>query len=237
MIRSTDTRQGSPDAPVAFLPARVSQPEAVRLYDRLAGIYDLWAHLAESRARRRALELAAIDRGERVLEIAVGTGLAFADLVRSNADGLSLGIDLSQGMLDRARARMLKSAPGAYLLCRGSAVAIPAASASFDVLVNNYMFDLLDEATWPVVLGEFRRVLKPGGRLVLVDMTLGEKPGSRLYQRLYRWSPRLMGGCRGVRLSATLAGHGFEVHRREYIQQLLFPSEVILANSMGGTRQ
>jgi len=236
MIHPTDTRHGPPDdrAPdTQVLQARISQPDAARLYDRLAGIYDLWGHLAESSARRRALELAAVDDGDRVLEVAVGTGLAFAQLARNNPGGRSLGIDISKGMLARARSRLRKTAPESYVLCRASAMAIPAADATFDVLVNNYMFDLLDEATWPSVIGEFRRVLRPGGRLVLADMTLGEKPGSRVYQRLYRRSPGLMGGCRGVRMSATLAGNGFLVQQREYIQQFLFPSEVILATCVG----
>jgi ubiquinone/menaquinone biosynthesis C-methylase UbiE len=86
------------------------------------------------------------------------------------------------------------------------------------------------------VLAEFHRVLKPGGRLVLVNMTFGEKLGSGIYQRLYRLSPALMGGCRGVRMSDLLQRNGFSVHLREYVQQLLFPSEVILA-SKGSAQQ
>jgi len=83
------------------------------------------------------------------------------------------------------------------------------------------------------VLAEFDRVLKPDGRLVLVDMTDGERRGSGIYQRLYEWSPRLMGGCRGVRLTEPLRRCGFVVQRREYYQQCLFPSEVILATRHG----
>lgn len=49
------------------------------------------------------------------------------------------------------------------------------------------------------------------------------------YDFIYNISPRLMGGCRGVNLSDKLIEHGFRVESREYIQQLLFPSEVILA--------
>ena len=183
--------------------------------------------------RKRALELAAVHNGDRIVEVAVGTGLAFVNLVRDNPDGCNLGIDISAGMLGRARTRLQRSGADAYGLCRASALAIPAASASFDVLLNNYMFDLLDQSVWPVVLAEFRRVLRPGGRLVLANMTRGERPGSGVYEHLYRLSPSLIGGCRGVRLSASLADHGFDVRSREYFQQLLFPSEVILATSVG----
>jgi ubiquinone/menaquinone biosynthesis C-methylase UbiE len=79
------------------------------------------------------------------------------------------------------------------------------------------------------VLEEFRRVLKKGGRLILVNMTDGESFGSGIYRLIYRLAPKAFGGCRGVKLSAKLAQHGFEVTSREYYQQLWFPSEVILA--------
>jgi ubiquinone/menaquinone biosynthesis C-methylase UbiE len=79
------------------------------------------------------------------------------------------------------------------------------------------------------VLAEFKRVLKKGGKLVLVNMTIGERFGSGVYDFMYWVSPRLMGGCRGIRLSEKLKEHDFSVKLREYYQQCLFPSEVILA--------
>jgi hypothetical protein len=50
-----------------------------------------------------------------------------------------------------------------------------------------------------------------------------------LFEGVYRLFPKLMGGCRGVRMVEPLKRQGFVVQRREYFQQLLFPSEVILA--------
>lgn len=151
-------------------------------------------------------------------------------MVRENPDGRNVGIDISQGMLSKAEQRLRKAGLSNYELSVGSASAIQEKANSFDVLLNNYMFDLLDEHEWTEVLTEFHRALKPEGRLVLVNMTFGEKLGSGIYQRLYRLSPSLMGGCRGVRLSDLLQRNGFSVHLREYFQQLLFPSEVILAS-------
>ena len=112
---------------------------------------------------------------------------------------------------------------------QATALQLPAKDHSVDVLVNNYMFDLFSFAEMDAVLKEFRRVLKPGGRLVLVNMTIGEQPGSGLYDWIYVLSPKTMGGCRGVRLTPRLQKHRFEVAIREYHQQMLFPSEVILA--------
>lgn len=211
------------------LPARVSQPEAANLYDSLAKYYDLWGRLTESKARKRCLTLSAIADGEQVLEVAVGTGLAFVELVRRNPSGRNVGIDLSKGMLAKAKQRLRRADCSNYELSPGTALEIEAEAESFDVLLNCYMFDLLDESEWPKVLHEYYRVLKPAGRLVLANMTFGEKWGSEIYPRLYRWSPTLMGGCRPVSLSGPLEQHGFRVERREYIQQFFFPSEIILA--------
>ena len=100
---------------------------------------------------------------------------------------------------------------------------------SIDILFNNYMFDLISFDHMDLIIDEFSRVLKPGGKLVLVNMTKAEQFGAGLYERIYRISPTLMGGCRGVQLSKLLTEHGFIIENREYIQQMLFPSEVILA--------
>jgi ubiquinone/menaquinone biosynthesis C-methylase UbiE len=79
------------------------------------------------------------------------------------------------------------------------------------------------------ILTEFKRVLKKGGKLIFVNMTTGERFGSGLYDLIFRLSPKSIGGCRGVSLSERLMNHGFQIAAREYHQQLLFPSEVILA--------
>jgi ubiquinone/menaquinone biosynthesis C-methylase UbiE len=210
--------------------ARVSQDEVGSVYDRLAGIYDVWGTLTESRARKRAIELADIQDGQNVLEVAVGTGLAFYEIVKRNRNGNNVGIDLSQGMLDKARKRLSRLSGANYKLLTGTAFALPVKNESIDVLMNNYMFDLISYEDMDKVLDEFRGALKQGGRLVLVNMTEGESMRSRLYDAIYRVYPKAMGGCRSVKLAERLKQHGFRVALREYYQQMLFPSEIILAH-------
>jgi ubiquinone/menaquinone biosynthesis C-methylase UbiE len=125
------------------LDAKISQEQIGFVYDKLSGIYDIWGRLTESRARSRAIELASITDGENILEVAVGTGLAFYEIVKRNPHGNNIGIDLSKGMLEKAKHRM-KKMPGAnYRLTVGTAFDLPTESESVDVLVNNYMFDRL----------------------------------------------------------------------------------------------
>lgn len=213
------------------LAAEVPQRDIGEVYDRIAPLYDIWGALTESRARMRALDLSGIVNGHTVLEVAVGTGLAFREIVRRNPDGRSIGIDLSEGMLEQARKRLRDQTEAKYELRKGSALDLKVDPGSVDILVNNYLFDLLSDADMDRALAEFKRVLRPGGTLVLVNMTKSETFTGGLYELLYRLRPRLMGGCRGVRLSDKLKHHGFHVRTREYHQQMLFPSEVIIARS------
>jgi ubiquinone/menaquinone biosynthesis C-methylase UbiE len=211
--------------------AAVPQGEIAKLYDGLAAHYDLWAALTEAKARRRALKLAAVRDGQAVLEVAVGTGIAFEQIVRSNPRGRNVGVDLSPGMLARTRGRLRRAGLTNFELALGSAFALAVADSSVDTLLNGYMFDLVSEAEWPRILSEFRRVLRPGGRLVLMSMTFGERFGSGVFERVSARAPRLMGGCRGVRLTPVLEDQGFVVRSRTYVQQSFFPSEVILARA------
>ena len=211
---------------------QIPQDQVAEIYNGLAWIYDVWAGLTESKARARALELADIKGNMHVMEVAVGTGLAFAEIVRRNPGGRNVGIDLSPGMLGKAQARLQKQELTNFHLSVGSAFDIAEADGSFDVLMNNYMFDLLPADDWPRVLAAFHRVLKPGGRLVMSGMTPSEGFGCGIYDRIYDMSPRMMGGCRGIRMAGPLEDNGFSVISRDYIQQMLFPSEIILAKKV-----
>ena len=211
------------------LDAIVSQTEIAGIYDSLSKIYDIWGNLTESRARNRALELAEIKNGQHILEVAVGTGLAFYEIVKRNSEGTNIGVDISEGMLKKAKERLGKLSGVNYELEIGNAFRLEEEDEHFDVLINSYMFDLISFDQMDAVLKEFKRVLKKKGKLVIVNMTAGENFGSGIYDFLYRLSPKMMGGCRGIRLSKKLQDHGFDVKLREYYQQFLFPSEVILA--------
>jgi len=209
--------------------AKLEKGRVADIYRRIAPSYDLWAWLTESRARDRCLELADIHDGEDVLEVAAGTGLAFARVLQANPSGRNEGIDLTEAMLVRAEKKAARSGSSNYRLRIGDAYAMDFPDNSFDVLINNYMFDLLPQQDFIAVLEEFRRVLRPGGRLAMVNMTRGEHWYNGLWERLYRINPALLGGCRGVSLLPQIEACGFGQSRREYMSQLTFPSEIVFA--------
>ena len=213
-----------------MLDAKVPQDEIGKLYDAKAWFYDIWSYLTESKARERALELAEIQDGQSILEVAVGTGLMFNEIVKRNFHGQNVGIDISEGMLSQAKVKLSKQNSENYSLSIGSAFDLKVGDASVDMLVNNYMFDLIPFNQMDKIISEFKRVLKRDGKLILINMTKSESFGGGLYENVYRLSPRILGGCRGVQMTDLLTQHGFKIEVREYIQQMLFPSGFIIAS-------
>ena len=211
------------------LDAKVPQEDVGKLYDGNAWFYDFWAFLTESKAQKRAIQIANIQDNGAILDVAVGTARLFREIMKRNPSGQNYGIDISRGMLAKAKSKLSIQGSQNYSLEIGSAFDINMDDDSVDILFNNYMFDLIPFDQMDTVIEEFKRVLKPGGKLVLVNMTKGEKFGANIYEFLYRISSKLMGGCRGVQQSERLTQHGFQIKSREYVQQMLFPSEVILA--------
>jgi demethylmenaquinone methyltransferase / 2-methoxy-6-polyprenyl-1,4-benzoquinol methylase len=153
-----------------------------QLFDRTAGDYDrierVMALGSGSWYRRKALTRAGLLPGMRVLDIGVGTGLTArqaAGLV--GASGSVTGVDPSSGMIQRA-----KVPPGVELLI-GSADAIPAAPAMADFLCMGYA--LRHIADMSAAFREFMRVLKPGGRICLLEITRPEGRVPRAVLKAY----------------------------------------------------
>jgi ubiquinone/menaquinone biosynthesis C-methylase UbiE len=212
------------------LEVQSGRDEVVSAYTRLAPLYELWARLTESRPRRRVLELAAVRDGEDVLEVATGTGAQLVALARRNPTGRTAGVELAPGMLAATRKRLVAAGLSSDVELRSAdALDLPFPDESFDLVANGYMLDLLPRDDIPRALAEFRRVLRPGGRIVLSNMTLGERPWHRIWDDLYAHGVNLTANCRGVLAVPVLDELGFEDVRREYMVQMLFPTEVVAA--------
>lgn len=209
-----------------MLQARLDKPSIIQTYTGTAKVYDLWAALTETKARKIAVDFANPSGSDQLLEVAVGTGLTFEALVERNQRGKNIGLDLTPAMLAKADRRMSKTGFKSYEIFEGDAENLAFEDNSFDVLVNNYMFDLLPEDKFLSVLAEFKRVLKPTGRLVLTNMAQGRKASHRFFEKVYQFNPKWMGGCRGVKLEDYLLKAGFEIENYQYLAQMGFPSEV-----------
>jgi ubiquinone/menaquinone biosynthesis C-methylase UbiE len=215
----------------AVLERRFSPEEIEREYSRVVWMYDAWARLTESKATKRALEVADIHDGESVLEVAVGTGIAFKEIVMRNRHGRNEGVDISPTMLSAAVNRMRRSGidSGCYRLEVGNAYKLPFKDGEFDLVVNNYMLDLLPEEDFAAILREFLRVLRPSGRLVVVTMTFGPRWYNRIWHWVARHFPSALTNCRPVLIEKYVLEAGFRSVNREYVSQNTFPSQMVVA--------
>jgi demethylmenaquinone methyltransferase/2-methoxy-6-polyprenyl-1,4-benzoquinol methylase len=135
------------------------------MFDRIAPVYDVMNRVMtaglDQRWRRRAVE-ASVRRGDRVLDACCGTGdLAVA---AARAGGTVVGLDFSERMLERARR---KSADIEWV--RGDVLHLPFADGSFDAATIG--FGVRNVADLERALHELRRVLRPGGRLAILEIT------------------------------------------------------------------
>lgn len=210
--------------------ARVKRETIPKLYRFIAPVHDGLALVVERAARQFEIEIADIQDGQDVLEVAVGTGLSFEQVVNKNPNGTNVGVDITPAMLARARKRIDKTGIPGVQLFHGDAYQLPFPDESFDRVLNSYMFDLLPEGDFEHVLKEFFRVLRPGGVLVLVYMSPGETLSEKFWDGLYRLHPFILGGCRGVNVLPYVATSGFVNVQSKKITQLTFPSEVVAAH-------
>jgi len=196
-------------------PASQQNPHAATAaaYDRLSRWYDLLAG-SEQPLVHLGVESLAVQPGESILEIGPGTGHALLALARAAGPaGRVTGVDLSPGMLRRAKRRLERAGLGRQvrLVC-ADAAHLPLPPSTFDAAFVSFTLELFDEADVPLVLGECHRVLRPAGRICVVS--LADEGGSRLMLRLYRWAHARFPAwvdCRPIAPSALLEGSGFRV--------------------------
>lgn len=216
-------------AELHILPRTYNPDKTIRQYASVAWFYDGWSLLTETKAVGRAFSFAQVKDEMAILEVAVGTGKLFSKIVACNLHGRNEGIDLSPAMLAHARKRLQKIPSGAYQLQLGSTYSLPYQDDSFDLLFNIYMLDLLPEQDFPKVLAEFRRVLKPSGKMILVTFGFGVHWFHRTWYWLAKVYPTLLTNCRPLRLSQMVDQAGLRNLRTEHISQNTFPSEIVIA--------
>ncbi len=183
-------------------------------YDRMASFYefsDWW--LERFRYSVLRPKVWSYARG-RTLELGVGTGLNIPYYHKGLA---VVGIDISQGMLSRARIRAQRL--GASIELRQmDATSLTFPSASFDTAVSTFLFCVLPNEVQPHALAEVHRVLKPGGRLVLLEYVYSQRWWRRLFMRMMapyvRWLYRA-GFDR--RTAEFLQGGGWTIEQDQFV--------------------
>jgi ubiquinone/menaquinone biosynthesis C-methylase UbiE len=201
-----------------------------RVYDALATVYPLSTYFFHSKSHTYVLEHAGIQNGDRVLEIASGSGEMLRRLAGINPHGMTVGLDLSPNMASVAQKRAREENPDASAYCGAVDVrSLPFPDASFDAVVCCYLIELLGRDDIYRTLHEVRRVLRPGGRFSLV--VIGQnRPMFRQAYRLGASVARAFWG-RLVESEAPemLRDCGLIVVKDRYIQQGFYPSRVLVS--------
>jgi len=212
---------------------RITNTKAARVYDLRSAIYDWTIARSEFSYHLAALEKFNRQFGMKILEVATGPGRVLARISEQAGAGMTLyGLDLSEKMLKRTRGRLDRLGFKNYELRQGDCRNLPWPDNHFDLLYNGYMMDLLPDADMAIVLLEFRRVLKPGGQLVLLNMSKADDRVT-LLEKVYEKLPvnlalYIMGNCRPVRMAEHVARAGFRHVEREYLSGR-HPSEIVSA--------
>jgi ubiquinone/menaquinone biosynthesis C-methylase UbiE len=174
-------------------------------YDKSIGFFERRVFGTEHRA------WACSKAGGDTLEVAVGTGL---NLSLYDAGVRLTGIDLSPEMLAIARARLARSNKADVVLKEGDAHSLPFPDASFDHVVCTYSLCNIPDTHRAV--GEMKRVLRPGGRLILVDhIRSSTKPVFWIQKLIELLTARLEGEHMTRRPLQQVEANGFEVIERD----------------------
>jgi arsenite methyltransferase len=142
--------------------------------ESFAGVANPWA-------------LGRLERGERVLDLGCGAGtdtLVAAQMV--GPEGRVTGIDMTPEMLAKARAAAGELGAGNVELVEAEAERLPFPDASFDVVISNGVIDLIPDKD--AVFAELERVLRPGGRIQIADVTIQQPVSEQGRRKIDLWT-------------------------------------------------
>lgn len=211
--------QRYPDAGVDAYP----RPVTSEAWERAARVYTRQEPL-EKRAIGRALDLAVASGREELLDVATGTGLVLRELAqRPTRPAQAVGLDQSAAMLER-----IGPLPAGWRTQRGDATALPFADADFDVATAAYLLHVLEPAPRAAALRELRRVVRPGGRLVVVTVWTARSAARALLAGLSGAAPATLGGLRPFDPRNALAEAGWTVEHAAALHHG-YPSLVVRA--------
>ena len=171
------------------------------MFDRIAGVYDLMNTAMTAglhhRWRERAADRAGLGPGDSALDVCCGTGdLALELANRVGPDGTVVGCDFSEPMLELARRKAAARGVDGVRFEWADALDLPYEDASFDAVTVG--FGVRNLADLERGLGEMARVLRPGGRLSILEITQPRRPRCRPSSRC--------GSTGSCRFSASLWG-------------------------------
>lgn len=232
---SSPTDDSVSGAEAAHASGTLPEPQVRAMFDRIARVYDRMNAVMTAgrhqRWRRRAADLADLTPGGRALDVATGTGdLAFELGHRVAPDGVVIGVDFSENMLSIARdkaaaRRRVTTAPAGVQLRfeQANAMKLPYDDDAFDAATTGFGARNFSDLERGLI--EMTRVVRPGGRVVVLEITTPRRPP--LSTLLQMWFERIVPAL--GRLAGDSAAYA-------YLPQSVrrFPAPATLAALMWG---
>jgi demethylmenaquinone methyltransferase/2-methoxy-6-polyprenyl-1,4-benzoquinol methylase len=182
-------------------PGTLPEAEVRAMFDRIASVYDLMNGVMTAgmhhRWRERAVDLAAVAPGDRALDVATGTGdLALALAERVGPEGEVVGSDFAPRMLELARGKAARVGAAHVRFEEGNALELPYPDAGFAAATVG--FGARNFADLGRGLSEMARVVRPGGRVVILEITTPERaPLSWFFRAWFDRAVPLLGRLAG----------------------------------------
>jgi demethylmenaquinone methyltransferase/2-methoxy-6-polyprenyl-1,4-benzoquinol methylase len=175
-------------APAAAKPPGALRPGSGAMFDRIAERYDLLNRLMsmglDKGWRRRTVRALDLRPGARILDLATGTAEMALEVLRQQPDATVIGVDPSPGMLERGRFKIREQGmEDSIELREGEAESLPFDDDSFDGLCIAY--GIRNVADRPAGLREMARVIRPGGRVAILEATEARRGPMALGARFY----------------------------------------------------
>ena len=196
----TPSQDDAPSGQASDRGNAASTAEVGAMFDRIARVYDpmnlVISAFQEPRWRGRAVRLTRARPGDRLLDVATGTGKVAADLqARVQPGGSVLGVDISPGMIDVAQRRFADRAGLEFVV--GDALALPTREGTFDAAT--IAFGMRNLPDYRMGFSELARSVRSGGRVVCLEIA---RPTSRPARILQFWFDRI------VPIVGRIAGQG-----------------------------
>jgi demethylmenaquinone methyltransferase/2-methoxy-6-polyprenyl-1,4-benzoquinol methylase len=213
-----------------------SKEDARASYNRLSRWYDVIAGSTEKKYRDWGLEKLSAQAGEKILEVGFGTGHCLVSLAGAvGPNGGVIGVDISDGMLAIARARLENEGLSDRVeLHLGDAARLDfIESGTLDGVFMSFTLELFDNPEIPRVLQECHRILKPGGRLAVVSMSRTNPPGVAV--RMYEWFHEKVpnyADCRPIFARQSIEGSGFSIQDVSVSSLWGLPVEIVLGKKL-----
>ncbi len=208
-----------------------SEKDIKKAYSRLSHVYGIFENFFENKLRKKSLEFLDIQEGDKVLEIGFGTGYNLVELAKSVGDnGKVYGIDITPEMIEISRKRLIKNnLEKRANLVQGNSKKLPFNNNSFNIVYISNVLEILSDKDIKIVLKEIKRVLKPKGKICVIDTSDNENYKT---VKFYLWLNKKFPSYTSypIDVAKFIKYSGLKIIRKDIINIIkFFPMQIVIA--------